>query len=163
MNAEKMFEMLKKALDEGKVIELMWIWTGSHVVGNREYNNVNIRIRIDEETIYNEDFPNDECDMDFLCMEFYKLERNIYSMLRKEAHKLLCEKLGFQNLQEMKSKAEVFGDDSGNRIVRLENGNIYAAIYSHYHRIFYPEGNIKKDIDIYVYHKPKIMELIRIG
>ena len=155
IDKENLLEKVKKALNEGKEVAFIKTWTGLHVVGNRRFHNLSLVVEVDGAKILDADYESDISDVADVEDAYDEVKEKVFDMMRDEALNLLCEKLGFHDIEELEKEAELWGDDEGNPMVRLENGKRYTAVFCHFHLHFYTG----KDIETFVFHKPKLMEL----
>jgi hypothetical protein len=146
-----------EALDEGKKVRVVKTWTGTHVLGDRYYDNENILIEIDDETVFDKDFPSDQYDLDDVDEMFNELTNKIYEKAYDKALELLVDHLGlsleeFKELEE-KGEIEIFADEEGNIICRNEKK--YAVVFTEYHQF----DTAGKHIKTYIYFKPQLMPM----
>jgi hypothetical protein len=157
LSAGEVREGVLKALEEGKTVRLVRTWTGLHVIGTRQFDNVNIFIQIDGKTIFDGDYPSDRFDLDEVDEMFNELTNEVYEKAYDKALELLLEKLKlgleeFKKLEE-KGEIEIFADEEGNIICRNEKE--YAVVFTEYYRF----DSAGKHITVYKYFKPRMVDL----
>jgi hypothetical protein len=139
-----------EALNEKKV-RVVKTWTGTHVLGDRYYDNENILIEIDDETVFDKDFPSDLFNLDDVDEMFNELVNKIYEKAYDNALNLLKQELKLTD--EDLEKAEILTDEEGNIIFR--NDKQYAVVFTEYHQF----DSAGKHIKTYIYFKPQLMPM----
>jgi len=152
---ESLYKSIEKELDKGKEIIFRRQWTGVHVIGKRRFSNVNYTITADSRELFNRDYQSDRHDIDAIDEQFNELKDKVYELLMDKALEFLAKELNFRDVDEMEHKAEVFYDDYGNPIVRLDDKEFTAIIC--------PDIAIRSYAGIHTeavhYHEPELLRI----
>jgi hypothetical protein len=142
-----------KAVDEGKTIRLVKTWTGTHILGSRWYDNENILIEVDDETLFDQDFQSDVIDLDDLDWKFNDFINAVYEKAYDKALELLLNKLNLTK-ETLEEKGDIHADEEGN-ILYFADDVRYAVVFTEYHRF----DSAGKHITTYIYFKPQLMPM----
>ena len=151
MDTNALYTYFKRALESGKTITLTKKIVGIYATGYDLY----VVMKFNDEKIADNVYKWGEWSIRAIEERFDELVDALYEFLYNKALDTLARHLGFETVEELEEKTEIYDEAEGKIFCYLDDGIVYVAEF--YNRNLEPF--VAEDIETHVFYLPRVMEV----